>query len=335
MTRTGMALLAVAMTAIALAPALAQNAIQDRPAFDRENAPTTWDHPPFASAEEQYMARFEAAGGDSDEENLPDWTGLWENAGFGGASFSMRPGETPTGRGLSTVTTMRLTPRYAAEHEMRMRQAETQEDFDPLSWCLPSGYPRSLASLFYREFAPQKGVTFMINELQNEIRRIYTDGRGHMPEDFAYPLWEGDSIGFWDGDTLVVWVTNVKGNLIGRHQPAVSDRLQAYEEWTKVADDVIRVRVTFHDPEALEAPFDFIRYYRKVENPDGALRATYFACNENQNVVMASDGSSDFGFVPGVGDAPNLSDAETWLMFDEAEESGLIAEFEARAAAGE
>jgi hypothetical protein len=317
----------------AQAGAAADTQAEAGPAFDRENAPTTWEHPAYPSAEAQYMARFEAAGSDSDEADFPDWSGLWENARFQGYPFALRPGETPTGRGLSTETTMALTPRYAAEYEARVRLADAGEDFDPLSWCLPAGFPRQLGSVFPREFAPAPGTTFIINEGQNEIRRIYTDGRGHMSPDFAYPRWDGDSVGFWDGDTLVIWTTNVKGNLTGRDQPAVSDQLQTYEEWTKAADDVMRVRVTFYDPVALEEPFDFVRYYQKADDMGGELRATFSACNENQSVVLTS-GGGNIGAIPGVDDGLDLSNAETWLMFEEAEESGLIAEFEAAAAAG-
>src|SRR5690554_1184748 len=83
---------------------------ESEPPFDRENVPTTWEHPAYASAEEHYMARFEAAGFESDEDDLPDWTGLWGNARFQGYVFSLRPGETRTGQGLATETTMKLTP---------------------------------------------------------------------------------------------------------------------------------------------------------------------------------------------------------------------------------
>lgn len=321
------------MTAVAAVPRVVAQ-VNDVP-FDRDNAPTSWEHPAYASAEEQYMARFVAAGSDSDEDSLPNWSGLWGNARFQGYGFSLRPGETRTGQGLATETTMKLTPLYAAEYAMRAQRAADGEDFDPLSWCLPAGFPRNLSSVLPREFAPTPGTTFFINEGQNEVRRIFTDGRGHIDPDFAYPMWQGDSIGFWDGDTLVVWTNSIKGNLTGRDQPAVSDALEVYEEWQRVADDVMRVRVTFYDPLALREPFDFVRYYQPVDTQGGLIRASFSACNENQNVVRSVSGGSDFGYIPGVDDTLDLSNAETWLMFDEAREAGLVAEFEAAQAAAE
>lgn len=328
----GIAATAMAGAALAATLAFAQDGANG-PEFDRENAAVTWSHPAYDSAEAQYEARKAAAGGGSDAPPADiDWTGIYENARFQGYQFSLRPGEERTGRGLSTKTTMKLTPLYAAEFEMRMRATDEGVDFDPLSWCLPAGFTRWPSSLFFREYAPLKGTTFLIKESANEIRRIYTDGRGHMDPEFAYPRWDGDSIGFWDGDVLVVWTTNIKGNMTGRDQPALSDELQSYEEWQKVADDVIRLKATFYDPLALEEPFDFIRYYQKVDDEGGSLRALFDACNENQNVVRTAEGGSDFSYVPGVDDdVPNLSDAETWLKFDEAREAGLVEEYEQKA----
>ena len=155
------------------------SAASDLPAFDRENAPVTWEPGEFATAWDQYQARRAAAQnpGDLDPANAPDWSGIWEQASFQGFYFSLRPGEEFAGRGFATVTTMKLTPRYAAEHEARIRQAEAGADFDPLTWCLPAGHPRWLVEPFMREFFPIQGTTLLINEMQNEVRHIYTDGR--------------------------------------------------------------------------------------------------------------------------------------------------------------
>jgi hypothetical protein len=293
---------------------------------------TSWEPGEFDSAWDQYRARYEAAGSDSDEENLPDWSGIWEQASGQGFFFPLRPGETMNGRGMGTETTMKLTPRYAAEHEMRMRQGEAGNDFDPLTYCLPAGFPRWLVEPFMREFYPMPDKTLLINEMMNEIRRVYTDGRGHIPEDLAYPLWEGDSIGFWDDGTLVIHTTSLKANLLQREQPAISERAEVYEEWTLVEDGTIRVRGSLYDPEALLEPHHFIRWYQKVDDMNGDLRLAFWSCAENQPVVRTAAGGSDFGALPGQENTADLTDAETWLMFDEAEEAGLIAEFEAAAA---
>ena len=70
--------------------------------------------------------------------------------------------------------------------------------------------PRWIVEPFLKEFVVTPGQTWLINEMQNEIRRVYTDGRDHPSEADAYPLWEGDSIGFWDGDKLVIHTSQMR-----------------------------------------------------------------------------------------------------------------------------
>jgi hypothetical protein len=288
----------------------------------------------FDTACDQYQARLAAAGGGTTHtfETIPDWSGIWENAP--GTGFSPRPGERFLGRGMATETSMKLTPLYAAEHEQRMRWGEQGRDFDPITWCLPTGFPRWLSEPFIKEYLPTPDRTLLMNEMNNETRRIYTDGRGHVPEEFAYPLWFGDSIGFWDGPTLVIHTNNLKANLYQREQPAHSDKIETVEEWTEIREGLMEVKVSIYDPEALLEPHHLIRYYRTIDDQGGALRMNHWSCAENQPVVRTSDGGSTFGVLPGQEDAPDLTDAETWLAFEEAAEAGLVGEFEQRAANG-
>jgi hypothetical protein len=297
--------------------------------------PNTWNPGTFATAREQYDARKAAANGGTrhTSETLPDWSGVWENAP--GSGFSMRPGERMIGRGFATETSMKLTPRYAAEHEMRMRWGEEGRDFDPLSYCLPAGFPRWLVEPFLKEYIPTPDRTLLINEMMSEVRRVYTDGRDHIPADYAFPLWEGDSIGFWDGETLVVHTNNLKANLYQREQPAHSDKVETVEEWTMIRDGLMELKISIYDPEALLEPHHSIRYYRRIDDQNGGVRIGYWSCEENQPVVRGADGGSTFGGIPGQENAgPNLNDPETWLAFDEAREAGLLDGIEDPASSG-
>jgi hypothetical protein len=294
--------------------------------YDPANYSFEWDPGDFATAWDQYQTRLAAAGGGTRHtaNTVPDWSGVWESAP--GNSFSLKPGEPPIGRGFATQTSMKLTPVYAAEHEMRMRAGEQGEDFDPLTYCLPSGFPRWLVEPFLKQYVAGPDEVLLINEPGNEIRRIYTDGRGHVPDEFAYPLWFGDSIGFWDGDTLVIHTKNIKANLYQREQPAHSDQLETVEEWTEIGEGVMEVKVSLYDPLSLEEPFHFVRYYHTVDDQDGALRIVHWSCEENQPVVRDEQGGSTFGTLPSDESYTDLSNPETWLAFDEAREAGLISQ---------
>ncbi len=330
------------LTALAVGVALAAAGAQAAPAAaqfgpvppEYADLPNTYDPGDYETAWEHYQARLAEADGGTRHawETIPDWSGLWENAP--GSSFALRPGERPNGRGFATETTMKLTPLYAAEHEMRMRQGERGEDFDPITWCLPAGFPRWLVEPFLKEFLATPDRALLMNEMNNEVRRIYTDGRGHIPEEFAYPMWFGDSIGFWDGPTLVIHTNNIKANLYQREQPAHSDQLETVEEWTEIRDGLMEVKISLYDPEALLEPHHSIRYYRNIDDQDGALRVLHWSCAENQPVVRTAEGGSTFGVLPGQEEQLDLTDPETWLYFDEAREAGVAAEFEARAHEG-
>ena len=302
--------------------------------FDPESVPYVYDPGDYDTAWEHYQARLaEAGGGDQHtDRTIPDWSGVWQNAP--GSGFSLRPGEEFAGRGFSTVTTMQLTPLFAAEHEMRIRQAEAGNDFDPITWCLPSGFPRWMVEPFLKEFVAAPDRTLLMNEMNNETRRIYTDGRGHISEDYAFPMWFGDSIGFWDGDTLVIHTNNIKSNLLQREQPALSNSAETVEEWTEIRDGVMEVKVTVYDPEALLAPHSAIRYYTTIDDQEGDLRVLHWSCTENQPVVRTPEGGSDFAILPSNENYLDLTDPESWLMFEEARDAGLVDEFEERAASG-
>ncbi len=71
----------------------------------------------------------------------------------------------------------------------------TGGEYDPISDCRPPGTPRWFTEPFLHEFmiAPQQ--TLLINEMVNDVRRVYTDGRDHTTEDDAYASWNGDTSG--------------------------------------------------------------------------------------------------------------------------------------------
>jgi len=76
------------------------------------------------------------------------------------------------------------------------------ESEDPILSCLPPGVPRILLMPFPMQIVQVPGEVIMIFEYDHFVRSIYTDGRQHPKE--LSPTWMGDSVGKWEGDTLVV-----------------------------------------------------------------------------------------------------------------------------------
>jgi hypothetical protein len=226
---------------------------------------------------------------------MPDWSGLWQRDPREGVKFDPKQTGSGYGQKLGPVTAD-LTPRYREAFEERLRQVAAGDEWDPLSDCLPAGYPRWLVEPFLREFIVTPSETWWITEQESEVRRIYTDGRGHVPDDAARPLWEGESIGFWDGQTLVVHTIRVIHGEYQRVQPDYSYQTSTVERIRMINHNTIEDDVTVWDPKGLRKPWHVIDHYTRVTSP--GARIDMWSCESNNNVVRAPSGGSEF-ILPG------------------------------------
>jgi len=224
---------------------------------------------------------------------LPDWSGLWTAAG--GGSFV---GQGPPGVGP------KLTAQAAAvlkkEQELGAQGISYDEN---LSECGPPGFPRWLVIPFLREFVVRPEQTWLSSETVNNVRRIYTDGRSHPSPADAYPLYYGDSIGFWDGQKLVIHTGQLMARSMGRNQPEQSEKMETVEVWEKVDARTIVADAWIYDPDVYQEPWYMQRRYSQVPNDDKLLRMNYWHCGENPNneVYKTPEGGTqyrDFRFTP-------------------------------------
>lgn len=254
----------------------------------------------YPSSDAEYAARLAAAHGGTrlHWSRLPDWSGVYvRNAGGRVPAFdeSAPDGEI---KGYPALTAP-LTPRYLAAYLKKIANIKAGKEWDRVGWCLPAGYPRWLAEPWKREFIITPDETWLSHEQVNETRRILTDGRAHVPDDQALPLWLGDSIGFWDGDTLVVHTNHLKAGEYARGNPDFSFKISTVERIRKTGAGQIEDRVTVYDPDSLTRPYRAIFHYEKLK---GDQRVNYASCEENNNTYLEDDGtpnerlSGDKGF---------------------------------------
>ena len=189
----------------------------------------------------------------------------------------------------------------------------TGGEYDPISDCRPPGTPRWFTEPFLHEFMIAPHQTLLINEMVNDVRRVYTDGRDHTAEEDAYASWNGDTVGFWDGDILV---THTKYLMSGQYQrgvqPNYSDQVTTVERWHKTDPKILQVDVWVFDPVNLAKPWYTRQSYTQLTNDDHLLRLRYWDCRENPNnaIIVTENGTSQFpdlGFVED--DAAVSSDA--------------------------
>jgi hypothetical protein len=155
------------------------------------------------------------------------------------------------------ITNSLLTPWGLAKfHQNRPGfgpDAVSLNENDPTIKCEPPGVPRIYMHLFPIQIVQLPGMVLELFEYDHFVRRIYTDGRGH-PKDLD-ATWMGNSIGHWEGDTLVVDTVGLNDKTwIDRDGHPHSDKEHVIERIRRAGPDTLKVGITVDDPVAYTKP---------------------------------------------------------------------------------
>ena len=137
------------------------------------------------------------------------------------------------------------------------------EEPDPAlyPYCMPSGFPRAYTDPFPFRIVLTPDILVMIFEYGRLVREIHLDGRKH--QEGEPPTFMGDSIGHWDGDTLVVETVNIHDvtflNNLG--QPH-SDALRIVERIRRPDRETLEIDFLFEDPKAYTRPWTGKKIFR-------------------------------------------------------------------------
>jgi hypothetical protein len=120
--------------------------------------------------------------------------------------------------------------------------------------CSPPGVPRVFIHPFPLQIVHTTGEVIMLFEYDSLRRPIYTDGRPH--DTSLGPSWMGDSIGHWEGDTLVVDTVNFNDKTwLDRVGHPHSDALHLVERIRRINHDHLLDDITIEDPKAYSKPW--------------------------------------------------------------------------------
>jgi hypothetical protein len=133
------------------------------------------------------------------------------------------------------------------------RNSKERQTSDPLLSCFQPGIPRAVLLPEPFQIFQNPDRVVIVYQHVHAYRVIFTDGRPHYDEGIEFYM--GDSRGRWEGNTLVVDVTNFKsetwldnaGNFHGA-------KLHVVERYTRTGD-ALRYEATIEDPEVFERPW--------------------------------------------------------------------------------
>jgi hypothetical protein len=201
-------------------------------------------------------ARLEAPAGGAAR---PDFTGFW-NLSF--AERELDPelaARVPPDTAVMKDTGAAEFPR--GEYGGLVLTPEAQqvaEDWDPLDdftlslACSPPSIAYSMQGPFPIEIVQTDTLIVIRMEYFDVVRLVYMDGREHPPEGAPHSK-AGHSIGWWDGDLLVVDTTHLEASTLTNNGLYHSDRMHVIERF-KLADDGRTLLATqeYEDPVTLE-----------------------------------------------------------------------------------
>jgi hypothetical protein len=208
-------------------------------------------------------------------DNQPDLQGIWQ--AIGSANFNIEPHNATTGvpAGLGIV----IDPADGKIPYLPAALAKKQDNArnpaqDSVNRCFMPGVPRFVYMPYpFQIFQTAKQVV-LTSEYVHGVRNIFIDPKEHLD---GVDFWNGDSRGHWDGDTLVVDVSDFNDQTwFDRAGNYHSDALHVVERFTRVSPDVINYEATIEDPKVFSKPWKIaVPLYRHQEKN---LRLLEYEC---------------------------------------------------------
>jgi hypothetical protein len=181
-----------------------------------------------------------------------------------------------------------LTPEYEARYrEGLASMAAGHPSKDPTAACLPPGMPRVMNMVYPMEIFQRPGQVAIFAEWESQVRRIFTDGRGH-PADLD-PTYNGHSIGHWqDGDLLVDTIGMRGDTVLTQNGLGLSDALHVTERFHQIDQDTLTDTITLDDPKALRHPWIVTKTFHRAPT----LQIMEYVCQENNRNPRLPDGTT-------------------------------------------
>lgn len=223
----------------------------------------------------------------------PDFTGVWAGPSF---THADPPSDINSSK-VHLFDEKKMAPLTPLGEKQMLRKATGDARLDnPPGACLPAGLVLEILSPYAQQWLQGPGFVVIRYEYMNNASRVIpTDGRPHDKD--AEQTWMGDSVGKWEGDTLVIDTVGLKEWVLDEH-----GHVEPWE-WSRWHSDALHVieRVKFTGPRraSYQVTIDDPKYFTKPwsEELKMTLQPTWklqeFVCNENDRCPEGKCVASD------------------------------------------
>jgi len=166
-------------------------------------------------------------------------------------------------------------PKFGPEGREALResaaaQARGETYRDAIGQCYPPGMPMLMTRVWPHAFIQLPTAIYVISGFNNSVRTIFLDGREFSDPDLVVPSYNGESIGHWEGETLVVRTKyfETDNHFIDSGIP-ISDQFELIERIT-MSDGGSRMNVDYilTDPQMWEGEWTSFKSYTRQDYTD-------------------------------------------------------------------
>jgi hypothetical protein len=187
-------------------------------------------------------------------DGTPDFSGMWYRARVTSHNIEEHLASFGDPGGVSLIVDpadgkIPYKPWAALQHKKN-----PESYIDPQALCFVPGVGRLGYVPGGYQIVQTPGFVTFFYDFSHAYRIIPTDGRPHVGT--AIKLGSGDSVGHWEGNTLVADVANLNGKTwLDDNGNFFSDAAHAVERWTMIAADAIHLEVRIDDPKTYTKPW--------------------------------------------------------------------------------
>jgi hypothetical protein len=177
---------------------------------------------------------------------------------------------------------------------MNRRSTGSEVIDDPTAACLPNGLTRQILSPYAQQWIQTPTQIVVLYEYMHFFRVIPTDGRAHATD--VEPTWMGNSVGKWEGDTLVIdsiglkeWMFDATHDFNPSQLRIHSDQIHFTERLKYIDPTTVSYQVTIDDPKIFTAPWsqDFQMKFHPT------WKILEYVCEENNRCLLGKCSEAD------------------------------------------